>query len=493
MLGFVRSQEGATGAGLPLEVTALVLERGETRVVLCGVDTLGIPGDEADELRRRVAGATGADRAGVLLNWNHTHRAPPASPALLAGSGLLAVEADPRVDAYAGFLAERVVACAREAVERLEAAAVAWGTGEVDLSVNRRERGPDGQIVHGWRTDGLLDRQVVALQARRRDESAICTLVGYGCHTVSVGMDVETTSSDFPGSLRRRLRAWTGGECVFFQGAAGNVLPRLAFCGDEGEAERMGERLAVETMHALADRPAWPKRLVARSDGSLIPMILFRYEELPPEHIALAAAEERLDFPLLPPPPAEELMRLRDEYAAAVAEAEARGAGPAELYGLHYHAKWARVMAAEPQAESVEGSIHAVRIGDGVVVTVPGEAFTEIGMAVKERSPGRPTLYAAYTNGAVGYFPTAAAYAEGGYEPAYSNRSYGRVSPQAPECERLLVERGVRLAESLFPEAPPYGGASWAATGAIPELRTEPIRRPATDEYAPPPTAPPPG
>src|SRR5581483_3180894 len=250
---------------------------------------------------------------------------------------------------------------------------------------------------------------------------------------------------------------------------------------------------AVETMHGLADRPAWPKRLVARSDGSLIPMILFRYEELPPEHIALAAAEERLDFPLLPPPPAEELMRLRDEYAAAVAEAEARGAGPAELYGLHYHAKWARVMAAEPQAESVEGSIHAVRIGDGVVVTVPGEAFTEIGMAVKERSPGRPTLYAAYTNGAVGYFPTAAAYPEGGYEPVYSNRSYGRPAPVAPACERILVERGVRLAESLFPEREPYAGDEWAASGTLPTLPERRIERPASGDYAPPATAPNPG
>src|SRR5207302_4626100 len=61
MIGFVRRQTGATGAGLPLEVTALVLEQDSTRVVLCGVDTLGIPGPEADELRARVAAATGAE------------------------------------------------------------------------------------------------------------------------------------------------------------------------------------------------------------------------------------------------------------------------------------------------------------------------------------------------------------------------------------------------------------------------------------------------
>jgi hypothetical protein len=492
MIGFVRRQEGATGPGLPLEVTALVLEQGTIRVVLCGVDTLGIPDAEADELRRRVATAVRADPAGVLLNWNHTHCAPPASPALLARSGLLAIEVDERVNAYAEFLADRTVACVRQAACRLEPAGIAWGTGEVDLSVNRRERGPDGQIVHGWREDGLLDRQVVALQARRHDGRAICTVVGYGCHTVSVGMDVDRTSSDFPGALRRRLRDWTGAECVFFQGAAGNVLPRIAFCSDEVEAERIGERLAIEAMHALADQAAWPRRVVARSDGSLIPMILFRYEELPRGSVPLAAAEERLEFPLLAPPSPDELARFCNQYEGAIAEAEARGAGPAELYGLRYHAKWARVMAAEEPRATVTAPIHAIRIGDGVIVTAPGEAFTEIGMAVKERSPGRPTLYAGYTNGAVGYFPTRSAYAEGGYEPAYSNRSYGQIAPVAPDCERLLIERGVRLAESLFPEAKPFAGDSWNPTGAVPILPRQRIERPTEQEYAPPPTARPP-
>ena len=92
---------------------------------------------------------------------------------------------------------------------------------------------------------------------------------------------------------------------------------------------------------------------MARTDGSLIPMILFRYEELPPEPVRLAAAEERVDFPLLAPPPPAELARLRDEYAAAVAEAEARGAGAAELHGLQYHAKWARVLAGEEPPTSI--------------------------------------------------------------------------------------------------------------------------------------------
>jgi neutral ceramidase len=493
MVGFVRRQTPATAYGLPLEASVLVLESGGERVALCNVDTIGIPSPEVDELRQAVAEAAGAAPAGVLLNWNHTHDAPAPCRSLLERAGILAADADDRVDRYWELLRERVVACAEQAARALEPAAVAWGVGEVDLSVNRRERGPDGAIVHGWREDGLLDRQVVALQARRPDETVIATLVGYGCHPVSVGMDFPGYSSDYPGALRQRLRAWTGGECVFFQGAAGNVLPRVSFVEDESEGYRMGERLAIEAMHAVADRDSRPKRLIQRSDGSLIPMILFRFEQLPEEEVPLAAAEETIDFPLQPPPSEAELEALVAEYDEAVSEAESRSAGPAELYGLLYHATWARrtldAARAGPLAESVRAPVNAVRIGDGVIVTAPGEAFTEIGMAVKERSPGRPTLYAGYTNGAVGYFPTASAYPEGGYEPVYSNRSYGRPAPVAPECERLLVERGIRLAETIFPECEPFRGGDWTASGTLPTLPLERLERPRAGEYAPPPTA----
>ena len=100
-----------------------------------------------------------------------------------------------------------------------------------------------------------------------------------------------------------------------------------------------------------------------------------------------------------------------------------------------------------------------------MIVSGPGEVFTEIGLAVRERSPGQPTLYSGYTNGAVSYFATSEAFAEGGYEPAFSNRTYGLPAPLAPGCDRLLVERGVRLAESLFPECVPFSGTDLECHG----------------------------
>jgi neutral ceramidase len=496
MVGFVRRQTPATGEGLPLEATALLLERGGTRVLLCGVDTIGIPGEEVDELRRRIGAAISADPAGILLNWNHTHSAPPPGRAMLLRSGLLETTGDDDVEAYGERLGELLVQLAIRAAEALEPAAVTWGQGCADISVNRRERDRQGRIVHGWRADGIVDQQVTTLQAQRADGSPIATVVSFGCHPVAGGMDLPVYSSDYPGALRIAMRRRFGGECVFLQGAAGNVLPRVSFGPDEGEATLMGERLALEAAHSVADRPARPTRMVVEGDASLIPMILFRRAPVDPGDVPLAAIEERVTFPLGPVPSREEAVAMAEAYAAERAEAESRGAGPAELHGIGYHAKWARALADDLAAgraiTQLEGPIHAVRIGDGLILSTPGELFTELGWAIKQRAPGLPTAALGYTNGTVGYLPTAEAYPEGGYEPAYSNRSYGTPATVAPACARMIVETAVRTGERLFPERERFEGDDWSASGPLPELPPMVHRRPDTDRYDAPPVAVPP-
>jgi hypothetical protein len=151
-----------------------------------------------------------------------------------------------------------------------------------------------------------------------------------------------------------------------------------------------------------------------------------------------------------------------------------KGATEGELRVLRFHGvNWARRTEKELRSGSprttVKGSIHAVRIGEGVIVTGPGEVFTEIGLAVKERSPAEVTLYAGYTNGVVSYLPTAAEYRLGGYETVYGNKPFGLPAQVAPDCERILVETGVRLVQSLFPDRTAPSVPGWLATGRLPE------------------------
>jgi hypothetical protein len=492
MIGVVRRGEGAEGRIGSLEATAVAFELGPTRVVLCGVDTCGIQAPEVDSLRQRIATAIGAERAGVLLNWNHTHHAPAGSRSMHAVLGGDDAEPAQSVFAYIDDLHDRITEVCTLAVKRLEPAWVAWGLGHADEAVNRRERDPDGIVRKlGWNMSGFVDLSVPCLQAVRGDGSVIATVVGYGCHTVTTGIGPLVYSPDYPGPLRGLLRQVTEGECVFLQGAGGNVLPRIAFDESGESMVRLGRRLAIEALHALADRYARPVRLVPTGFTSTSPLDLFALEYVDGDPPPLAAVEELAEFPLFPLP---SVQTAEEEFArseAQLREAEARGAPASELRVIRYHGvnHWSRVLrelASSSPRRSVTGPISAIRIGDGAIVTGPGEVFTEIGMAVKERSPADVTLYAGYTNGAVSYMPIAAEYPLGGYEPGYGNKSYGLPTQLSPEVERILVETGVRLVRSLFPERAHQGPSGWVATGTYPSP-PKPVRftRPASSSPEP--------
>lgn len=478
MLGFVRQRELASGDGRhPLEVGAIVLERDGVRVVLAGVDILGIGSPDVEALVARVAAAVGADASAVLLNWNHTHLAPPVGA--FPGVNTAHVDADvsAAIDAFSARAQDAIVAACTAAAERLEPVGVVWGQRSVDLAVNRRERTPDGSnggTILGWNPDELVDDQVTVLQLRRPDDSVLATAVGFGCHPVTTGYDMHVYSADFPGPMRDVVRGYTGGECVFLQGAGGNVLPRFAFTEDEHEAEWMGRRLGLAALEAVADRWPAPQRVTVEDEGSVTPISRYRREPVDASPPVLAAARTLVELPLQPHPSLDEIAEMRHSADADLEEARRSGDVGRVKVALYYAGWAARTEAALRDGtapHAVQAPVHAVRVGDGLIVTAPAETFTEIGIAVKERAPGAPTLYAGYVNGALGYVPTAPEYAFGGYEADYGFRSGGHPSHFDPSCAERLVEAGVRLGEQLFPEVEPWDAArGWEASGDLSDL-----------------------
>jgi hypothetical protein len=63
----------------------------------------------------------------------------------------------------------------------------------------------------------------------------------------------------------------------------------------------------------------------------------------------------------------------------------------------------------------------AVRIGDLMWITFPGEMFHAIGRQIRAAAPATYVHIMGYANGSVGYFPEQKAYAEGGYEVAVTH------------------------------------------------------------------------
>lgn len=76
--------------------------------------------------------------------------------------------------------------------------------------------------------------------------------------------------------------------------------------------------------------------------------------------------------------------------------------------------EWMLELATAPETTTVP--VQALRIGDLAVCGIPFEAFVEIGLDLKKRSPFPRTMVIGLANGNNGYLPTPEQHKLGGYE-----------------------------------------------------------------------------
>ena len=157
---------------------------------------------------------------------------------------------------------------------------------------------------------------------------------------MTTGVNYIGYSPDYPGWLRETVRRLCGGECVSScRAPPESVMPLFGFDDELIAPIETGRRLGLEAAHAIADRPSWPVRLVPAGFDSATPLALFRRDRVAGEAPALAAAEEDVEFPLLPLPSADSIAAERAEGERAIAEAQARGAPESEMRVLRFHGR----------------------------------------------------------------------------------------------------------------------------------------------------------
>jgi hypothetical protein len=99
----------------------------------------------------------------------------------------------------------------------------------------------------------------------------------------------------------------------------------------------------------------------------------------------------------------------------------------------------------------IAAEIQGIRIGEFVLVTFPGELFTEVALRIKRQSPCEHTFVAAYSNGHLGYAPTADAYDSHAYEDC--------LTPFAPQWQEIYEQKALEIIRRLTtnPKQPPEG------------------------------------
>lgn len=393
-----RGQKPAVGVHDPLSAKAAAFSSEGQRAVMVSIDTTFVPKTLTAAVRKRVA-AVCADTA-VLLSCTHTHSAPSTLP----WSGLEPVER------WMRQVEESVVQAAIEALANLQPGEMSCTVVQApEVGKNRRE----GETI----TDPALS----VLQVRDLRGALMGVIVNYACHCTVLDASNQLVSADYPGYLYQDMeRAYPGVPVLFQNGCAGDVN-----IGYSADASALGETMSVRSFETAQEK--------ARILFEKIAGILEERPFVPLEDV-LCVKQKLLPLPVRGDlPTAEQAKAIDCEFTRRIAaqsdETVIRELTIKRMYNQLLTERMESVLQEDGQCRSAEFDL--LQLGDVRILFVPGELFSKVGLAIKRTREGKPVVICGYANDYLGYFPTAEALSDGGYE--------AETSVFAPELEACIV------------------------------------------------------
>lgn len=340
----------------PLMAKAVVIQAGQSKLALVGTDlgrgpTIPMMQKIRDELRS----SCGIDH--VVISGSHSHHGPVIELTADAGRGQGKFDA---AVAYAQKLPDELIAVIKEANDNLKPAKI--GVGKKSVSLNRNR--------HTKREPKVTDPMLAVVRFDDADTGKpIATLVNFAAHPTMIDALVLKYSADYPGAMKKKVESQLGGQCVFMQGAAGDMSANSP-PGVDGPTQ-FGEALADAVLEiaggiqtAVPEKPGIEGKVEHHSFDSRVDF----------SNRVVVSMFGRAFFP-----------ELANAYVAEVGEGI-----PVEL----------NVVLLNKEIGLVSGS---------------GEFFCNHSNRLKERSYLPHTLFFGYANGHNLYFPTIEAASEGGY------------------------------------------------------------------------------
>jgi hypothetical protein len=386
------SERGAQGVQDDLHAKAIVMEASGTRAALVVLDLITTPPDLVDETRREIERVTHLRGGDVMISATHTHTGP-----VLDARSPLGGESD-LVKTYRAGLPAQIAEAVRLAESKLTAARAFTARGREDsIAFNRRYHMKDGSV--GWnpgkrnpailKPAGTVDPDVPIVFFETTGGKPLATYVNYAVHLDNIGEPL--ISADMPYTLSRALAEFKGKEMltIFSAGCCGDVNhidvhwaePQRGFANPA----RMGTILAAEVLRS------WPK--LRQVDAA-----------------SIRVKQVMVSLPL-PDVTSDDI-----EKASAIAAKMSRAGAERPSFLEMVWALKVRDVAAR-KGEPLHVEVQVIALGNEVAwVSLPGEIFVELGLAIKQDSPFPQTIIAELANGAIGYIPSRRAYAQGNYE-----------------------------------------------------------------------------
>ena len=463
MAGYAGREGVVQGIDADLTATALVLQSNGTRVAVVGFDLAFLLGNLLNGVRRALSEGFGMPESHILLNCSHTHCGPTMDGYLY--------DDDPRQHRmrsdYAARVIEEMLRLASAALEDLEGARLATGTGEARIGINRRELDKEGDIILGENPDGPVDHEVRVIRVDDLQGRPKAVVFAHGCHTVTMGPKYLKWSPDYIGPARQLIESSLGCLSLFLQANAGDINPITGIGADEDNSDaknRLGFTLGSEVLKVCSslytDTERGPRVIFGMlAKASTYPRIPISEE---PQH-PIAAKEIAVELPLQKYPTLKQARDLHQGCVAELEEVRKTGASQAKLNVAQRYLYCAETLldrVENNRKPALDGTIQVIAIGDLAIAAFPGETFAASGLEVKRRSPYSATLSLGYSNGCFTYIPTKDAYPKEGWSffrryhipDMLFLQSYGVGSALVPGTAEMVVDKTVELLERMWKE-----------------------------------------
>jgi hypothetical protein len=366
LLGYGPRQ--STGVHDHLYHRIVAMDDGATQFFLISTEICLYSPSLYDDVTQEIEKQTGIKPVQIWWTVTHTHAAPEVGP-----PGLGAVFMGERYEhdhntEYSAWVENKLIEGVKEARAKLEPARLGVGWGMAMANINRRARDKEGPAFLGLNPDGPADRQIGLLRLEKADGSLLALVANYAMHGTVLGGENKIISGDAPGIVAAYVEQQLGAPMLYINGAAGNLAPIYTVYPD------------FQTGHLSQFRGLVGDKIIAAN-----------------HRIGPTTSDVRLSL-----------------GESTVETPRRTGLGWATDLG-----KYTRTTSAGETLVLLP--LRFLRINNDIAIwSAPVELFCEIPMHIRSVSPFPYTFYFGYTNGWLGYLPTQAEFAYGGYEPQTS-------------------------------------------------------------------------
>ncbi|MGD6831824.1 neutral/alkaline non-lysosomal ceramidase N-terminal domain-containing protein [Sutcliffiella halmapala] len=387
LAGFAHRKGKTKDVHSPLFLKTFYFEIGAKACVILIGDVIWWDTELVQKWRSIIANIYNLDPETICFHATHNHSGPQTSNAFTSLLG----DADPH---YLDSLESMIIESVRTARDDKEQVTATRRNTSCDIGVNRRTP-RSGEIVMQPNPDVFVDHQVSIISFEKENKEVKGMLVHYACHPTST--DANVVSSEYPGQCCSIIQKQYGKAVIgFLQGCCGEVRPALIkdnefYRGDTSDMEQLGAQLAASVLQALGEQE-----------------------------------RERLEMTFMEAKVMSVPLSFHEGYPAAIEMEEE----VLEIWKKHVKKHW-------PAGMPIKLEIQVLQLGKQFsLVCFNGEMVQAYGEYVKELYPG--SLAIGYSNGMIGYIPTAGQIGEGGYESEGFIYYFGLPAPFQEEIEDTI-------------------------------------------------------